>query len=293
MFSSLLFAILPLTVTAFTCAPSVPAATCSSLASVFSSQWRNQTRIPTITITLKNPPASTVAPQSFSPATSTSAPQSFLPVKSSSATPQPFSPARSSATPQSFPPVNSPSPAKSSSPTVISSNWPPRQPPSPTTPPRLPSPSPSQSRPRPVSSASLWSTCIDSSPLTCHNLLCTNVPGSCTPWVEGDGPERELCIDGEPARCEGSECAIGADVDDDVSPTVCRGWVDPQPTYAGGLGGDTPAGFAPPWAVSASPRPRVYSTLPTGFLGGSTTAQGTGFVTVTVTRSGLGPWVGM
>jgi len=238
MISTLLFALLPAAVTAFTCAASVPAATCSSLASVFSSQWQNQTRIPTITITLKNPPTSAVAPRPFSPA---------------------------------------------QSPAVT--NWTPAGRPTPATtpPPRLPAPKPA---PRPVSSASYWSTCIDSSPLTCRNLLCTSLPGACTPWVEGDGPARDFCIDGEPARCEGSECAAGADADDDISPSVCNGWVDPSPTPAGNV----PPRFTPPWAA---PRPRVSSTLATGFLGGATLVPGTGFTTVTITRPGLGPWVGM
>ncbi|KAF2419009.1 hypothetical protein EJ08DRAFT_45885 [Tothia fuscella] len=97
--------------------------------------------------------------------------------------------------------------------------------------------------------AAYWTTCIDSKPLNCRNAICTAIPDGrqCSPWVEGDGPPRDLCVDGDAVRCEGSECALFEDADD-----ICAPWDAAQPRGGAPV---TVTVTAQPLAASGRPSP--------------------------------------
>jgi hypothetical protein len=285
MMSIRLFALFPLAAMAFKCGPSVPAATCLSLASAFSQL--KQFPVPTSTIGTEYLPPWAVAPRPFSPAT-------FAPVVSvSDWTPAESQPNISPGTPS--PIVSDRTPAAEAQPNItpgtfslisewsqaealpsitpgtfspIVSYWTPAG----AVPIITPAPAPIQPKPSSVPPVSQWSTCLYSKPWTCQDLLCTSLAGTCTAWVQGDGPPRDLCFDGKPTRCEGSECTSEEDADDDTN--VCDGWSDPKPTPAWGT-------ILPPVTPQWGSDP--YLAFPTGYLGG-----GSGFMTVTMTGSDFG-----
>jgi hypothetical protein len=262
----------PSAVIAFTCASSIPAASCSILALLFSQQ--RQTSLPTLTTPWIYLPSSAVAPRPFSPATLLPVASDWTPAETLTAATPVSSSFKTDWIAAETQLISTPT----SSPVV--SDWTPAAEALPVT---TPAPAPNANPPIQTFAASQWSTCVDSSPWVCQGLLCTSLLGRCTAWVEGDGPPRDLCIDGRPVRCEGSECLLGEDADDDISASVCNGWVDPRPTPAW----EAPPRATPEW--SSNP----YSTLPTGYLGGVTVLPDSGFVTVTVVGSDLGALGGL
>ncbi|TLD23503.1 hypothetical protein E2P81_ATG08847 [Venturia nashicola] len=92
-----------------------------------------------------------------------------------------------------------------------------------------------------------WTTCVQNNLLTCNNALCTSDPNYAPRCTDTSPPRKEgrnLCIDGLPNRCQGSDCVFinetqgtsdSEETDMKTNPQIdyeggiCKGWVPPAP----------------------------------------------------------------